>query len=258
MQPAFIPEGICPYNASSLSIGTHCICLTQHTNSPFSKLPALSFCRNIGRYTVCYYSSGSLAKACTHTLKPTPLFNIIRWCLPGRNELRLCFTTTDQSSWIIVSYRLSDRWKCNVPYSVLGDVSNLSHLCLTLWHFQSLFCSLPNGFARNPVVATFTPKCSWYLRSVTLRQRLQICSSTIQTATITQLLRLLSFGIVRLPVVPYSTSCEITATISEGFQLLCIYFCSEVNPFCYFLIRLRSQGLQRCDFVAENLLCCRM
>jgi hypothetical protein len=51
LQPAFTPEGICPYNASSLSIGTHCICSTQHTNSPSSKLMTLSFCRNIGRFT---------------------------------------------------------------------------------------------------------------------------------------------------------------------------------------------------------------
>lgn len=152
-----------------------------------------------------------------HTLKPTLSFNIIRWCLPGRNELLLCFTTTDQSSEIIVSHHLSNRWKCIVPYSVFGEVTNLSHLRSTLWHYQSLFCSLPFGFTRNLLVATFTPKCFWCLRSVTLRQRLQICSSTIQTATITQLLRLLSFGPVRFSVVPYSISCEITATISEGF-----------------------------------------
>lgn len=65
----------------------------------------------------------------------------------------------------------------------------------------------------------------------TLRWHLQICRYTIQTATITQLYGLMSFGLVRFPAVPYSISCEITETIFEGHNFYAKTFTKGVNLF---------------------------
>jgi hypothetical protein len=52
LQPAFTPEGICPYITSILSMWVQCNCSTQLTNFSFSKLAAHPFCRNIGGFAV--------------------------------------------------------------------------------------------------------------------------------------------------------------------------------------------------------------
>jgi len=59
---------------------------------------------------------------------------------------------------------------------------------------NSLFCSFPWWICDKSLGGSFAPKCSWCLECVNFRCHVQICSYTILTAKITQLIKLLSLG----------------------------------------------------------------
>jgi len=170
----------------------------------------------------------------------------------------MCFTTLEQSlknENFLSSYQLLKMqrnvfrlWWSIQPVALAIDALVLPTPCTA---------SSLNGFAINPQVATFSPKWSWCLDSVNLRCLFQICSNTIQTAIPPNLLSCCPL-VIRFPDTPYSISFEFALTINEGNDFYIIARAHGVNPICFYLPRFRIRDPHSCDFIAENLLCCRM
>jgi hypothetical protein len=176
-----------------------------------------------------------------------------------------------QQKWVpSVFYHIGTivkKWKFPVIFPIVENAKNRIQIvvkyptCRTCdWRSgttNSLSCSFPWWICYKSLGGSFAPKCSWCLKCVNFRCHVQICSYTIQTAIPPNLLSCCLL-VIRLPVIPHSISCEFALTINEGNDFYIIARAHGVNPICFYLPRFRIRDLHSCDFIAENLLCCRM
>lgn len=113
-----------------------------------------------------------------------------------------------QQKWVpSVFYHIGTivkKWKFPVIFPIVENAKNRIQIvvkyptCRTCdWRSgttNSLFCSFPWWICYKSLGGSFAPKCSWCLECVNFRCHVQICSYTILTAKITQLIKLLSLG----------------------------------------------------------------